>query len=218
MYSCSYTQHRESQTMSWASLPQLQGQLWHGETEAGQWEEDAAASSRVVLGSQESHCPTVRLKAESRNVTTYRNILFVHISQIASNSGCNITGLAGKTQLSSSNSSGQAGAVCICFAPMIKGRALRIACSREKNQQLNVRPFSPRPKQKSLRKRPSKDCFNKGSKAPQGLLSVQEEPAQPWPLLAFLGPTTGAAGREWFGICPWDAALLVPTPKLQAMG
>ena len=36
--------------------------------------------------------------------------------------------------------------------------------------------------------------------------------------MASPGSATGAAGSRCFGICPWSAALLVPTPKLQAVG
>lgn len=34
-YSCSYTQHRDSQTVSWAIPLWLPVQLWHGETDVG---------------------------------------------------------------------------------------------------------------------------------------------------------------------------------------
>lgn len=34
----------------------------------------------------------------------------------------------------------------------------------------------------------------------------------------FWGSAAGAAGRGLFGICPWDAALLVPTLNLEATG
>lgn len=50
-------------------------QLWHGQTEAGEWEGDAAESGgaqAAVLGSRESRCATVRSKEESRNVTSSR--------------------------------------------------------------------------------------------------------------------------------------------------
>lgn len=47
---------------------------------------------------------------------------------------------------------------------------------------------------------------------------TRTQPSPGVPLLASLGSGAGAAGRGCFGIWPWDAALLVPTPKLQATG
>lgn len=111
-------------------------QLWHGQAEGGRYCREGRAHT-AVLASQECHCPTVRLKAESRNVTSSQEC-FIWTYQSDHIKSCLKHHRVGReTESSSPESLGQAGAECTCFAHMVKallrprgcfeGRALRIA-------------------------------------------------------------------------------------------
>jgi len=95
-----------------------------------------------------------------------------------------------------------------------EGRALRKACSRKtlgaECQTVYTKARAKNPTEKD----PQSTVLPKVAQ----LLRVPFLPSPGVHLLASLGSASGAADRDCAGICPWDAALLVPSPKLQATG